>query len=462
MGDSAMRGIGVGQDSRFKDKEALSIKATKFPPEFDKKVDLRKVNISVLRPWIAQRVTELIRVEDDVVVEYVYGMLEDRDKPIPDPRKMQVNLIGFMDKYAAAAFMNELWNLLLSAQETVGGVPAEFIAAKKAELERQRQGQPVPAGSAPSISNRPPVDARDHNRRDDGKPFLPPPGSGMREAQRPRNDRGYDRDGGRGRGGYGGGGGYGRRGGNDFERTRDSGYGARAGRERSPSPGYRRRDSPPRRRDDSPPRRRDYSPPRRREASPPRRRDDSPRRRDESPPRRRRRSSTPPTRKYGASPVRRRSPSPPRRRQRSSTPPAARRDDTPPRRRAADDDMPPRQRSETPPACTKPTRDTRDDTPPAPPRRRSSTPRDRSPSVTPPHRGRADDTQPRARDDSATPPPRAKRRHDSPPRRDDTPPRPRVVSRSPERTKRAAPEAEAPPAKKEKKLEGPLARSKWA
>ncbi len=69
-------------DARFKDKEAASIKETKFPTHFADRVDLRKVNISVLRPWIAKRLIELMRVEDDVVVEYVYSMLEDRDKPV--------------------------------------------------------------------------------------------------------------------------------------------------------------------------------------------------------------------------------------------------------------------------------------------------------------------------------------------------------------------------------------------
>lgn len=59
---------------------------------------------------------------------------------IPDPKRIQVALIGFMDKYAAAAFMDELWKLLLSAQGTVGGVPAEFIEAKKKELEAARSG----------------------------------------------------------------------------------------------------------------------------------------------------------------------------------------------------------------------------------------------------------------------------------------------------------------------------------
>lgn len=42
---------------------------------------------------------------------------------------MQVNLTGFMDKHGAAAFMSELWKLLLSAQATVGGVPAEVCSS---------------------------------------------------------------------------------------------------------------------------------------------------------------------------------------------------------------------------------------------------------------------------------------------------------------------------------------------
>lgn len=36
----------------------------------------------MLRPWVAEKVTELIKVEDDIVVEYVFGMLEDRDNPV--------------------------------------------------------------------------------------------------------------------------------------------------------------------------------------------------------------------------------------------------------------------------------------------------------------------------------------------------------------------------------------------
>jgi hypothetical protein len=40
-------------------------------------VDLKKVNLNVIRPWIAKKVTELVGFEDEVVVEYAMGLLDD-------------------------------------------------------------------------------------------------------------------------------------------------------------------------------------------------------------------------------------------------------------------------------------------------------------------------------------------------------------------------------------------------
>ena len=73
----------------------------KFPPEFDKKVclcewtpicasqcliamqvDMRKVNLSVIRPWVVKKVVELVGFEDEVVVEYAMGLLEDDSQPV--------------------------------------------------------------------------------------------------------------------------------------------------------------------------------------------------------------------------------------------------------------------------------------------------------------------------------------------------------------------------------------------
>jgi serine/arginine repetitive matrix protein 1 len=45
-------------------------------------VDMRKVNLSVIRPWIAKKIVELIGFEDEVVVEYAMGLLEDEQQPV--------------------------------------------------------------------------------------------------------------------------------------------------------------------------------------------------------------------------------------------------------------------------------------------------------------------------------------------------------------------------------------------
>ncbi len=45
-------------------------------------VDMRKVNLTVLRPWIAKKIVELVGFEDEVVVEYAMGLLEDSSEPV--------------------------------------------------------------------------------------------------------------------------------------------------------------------------------------------------------------------------------------------------------------------------------------------------------------------------------------------------------------------------------------------
>lgn len=52
------------------------LKATKFPPEFDKKVDIEKVNIDLMKRWIANKITTILGDEDDIVVETCYNLVE--------------------------------------------------------------------------------------------------------------------------------------------------------------------------------------------------------------------------------------------------------------------------------------------------------------------------------------------------------------------------------------------------
>ena len=37
---------------------------------------MSKVNLDTIKPWITQRVTDLLGIEDDVIVEFIFNLLE--------------------------------------------------------------------------------------------------------------------------------------------------------------------------------------------------------------------------------------------------------------------------------------------------------------------------------------------------------------------------------------------------
>ncbi|KAI9792589.1 MAG: hypothetical protein M1816_002109 [Peltula sp. TS41687] len=102
------------------------LKQTKFPPEFNQKVDMKKVNIEI---------SEILGNEDDVVIELCVNLLEGSQ--FPDIKKLQISLTGFLDK-DTAKFCKDLWSLCLSAQASPQGVPKELLEAKKLELIQEK------------------------------------------------------------------------------------------------------------------------------------------------------------------------------------------------------------------------------------------------------------------------------------------------------------------------------------
>ncbi|GAA99222.1 uncharacterized protein L969DRAFT_47755 [Mixia osmundae IAM 14324] len=417
----SMRGTTFEQDIRFADKDKQLLKTMKFPAEFAQRVDMRKVEMSVMRPWIARRVTELLGMEDEVVIEYVNGLLEDKAAPLVDPKKMQISLTGFLER-KTAPFMIELWNLLLSAQASPVKVPAQFIEEKKREmLQRKTQSdqdasQRVANGAQPGPTG--PRDAPPRRQLDEIRARE------MADRQAQRNFQGSDRGFyGRGRG----------RGGFQPPPGRDSGYGSRGPPPRMPSP------PPPPRRDNRP---RYYEPPSRDTDRRPRSRSRTPLRRGRDsrspvrslsprPRQRRRRDSYSPS--PPPSPARRRvgsySPSPPPRSSRrpdsrslSPSPRGRRRADSyspapPPRERRRADSYSP----SPPPRSPSPRRSQRDLSEERRPRREASldrrgSRRARSPSsqyetghdslARRSTRRRADSPPRRRRYDSRSPPPR--------------------------------------------------------
>ncbi len=52
------------------------LRTTKFPPEFNTKVDLKKVNVQLIKAWVTEEIERILKSEDDVVTELVSNILE--------------------------------------------------------------------------------------------------------------------------------------------------------------------------------------------------------------------------------------------------------------------------------------------------------------------------------------------------------------------------------------------------
>ncbi|KAL6524260.1 hypothetical protein OROGR_016694 [Orobanche gracilis] len=134
MSGGFFRGTSADQDTRFSNKQAKLLKSQKFAPELENLVDMTKVMMDVMRPWIAKRVTELIGFEDEVLINFIYTLLEEKEV---NGKQVQISLTGFMERNTGK-FMKELWALLLSAQQNVSGVPQQFLDAKEEETKRKK------------------------------------------------------------------------------------------------------------------------------------------------------------------------------------------------------------------------------------------------------------------------------------------------------------------------------------
>ncbi|KAK8596298.1 hypothetical protein V6N12_064797 [Hibiscus sabdariffa] len=134
MSGGFFRGTSADQDTRFSNKQAKLLKSQKFAPELEHLVDMTKVKMDVVRPWIATRVTELLGFEDEVLINFIYGLLDGKEV---NGKEVQISLTGFMEKNTGK-FMKELWTLLLSAQRNASGVPQQFLDAKEEEARMKK------------------------------------------------------------------------------------------------------------------------------------------------------------------------------------------------------------------------------------------------------------------------------------------------------------------------------------
>ncbi|CAD6957884.1 unnamed protein product [Tilletia controversa] len=199
----------LASDSRWTDKESKSLNQLHFPDHFKQPVDLRKVQMQVIRPWITVRVTELLGIEDEVVCEYATSLLEDEANTTPDPRKLQIALTGFLDAHAAV-LVSELWTLLLSAQQSIAGIPQEFVERKKKELEAQRAAGGSGSGSGGGAEGRggsgPAIHPDRVSRRTEGSSYPERRERAPFNTDRRERDQGYNNNNNNNNRGGGGGG----------------------------------------------------------------------------------------------------------------------------------------------------------------------------------------------------------------------------------------------------------------
>ena len=127
------QGSSSEQAPKYSDKMKVLLKTRKFPAVISTPIDPAKVNLDVMRPWISDRILTILGFEDDVVIEYIIGMLEVGTSG----KDIHIGLTGFLES-STNDFMKDMWALLLSAQETSSGIPQSFLDAKKRELKVQK------------------------------------------------------------------------------------------------------------------------------------------------------------------------------------------------------------------------------------------------------------------------------------------------------------------------------------
>ncbi|KAF0990852.1 hypothetical protein HZS_1085 [Henneguya salminicola] len=143
-----MKGTSSEQDSRFSNKDKKLMKTMKFDQILNTPVNMQNVILDTMKTWIAARISQFLGFEDELVIDYVYEMLEN--EKFPNPQKMQIHLTGFLEAKNARTFMRELWYFLQSAEQN-DGIPKEFIELRMAELAAKEKQEKLEKITADSI-----------------------------------------------------------------------------------------------------------------------------------------------------------------------------------------------------------------------------------------------------------------------------------------------------------------------
>jgi serine/arginine repetitive matrix protein 1 len=120
------------------------LRTTPFPPHFSTKVDTTKLHRGVLSHWIEQRIEQILGFEDEIVSSTATNLflpesVDDGKLAEVDPRKAQLDLVGFLGEKESAEFASELWEMMIDGASRKSGIPLILVERKKEEMKRARE-----------------------------------------------------------------------------------------------------------------------------------------------------------------------------------------------------------------------------------------------------------------------------------------------------------------------------------
>ncbi len=133
------KGTNVNQDGRFMNADKKLIEKMETPPEYKIQIHKNKINLSIIKSWINKKLNDILGFEDDTLTNFIINLIEEFDDII-DPKKIQYSITGFLDD-KTYSFMEEFWKILISAQNTINGIPEELIEEKKKEIIQDVQNK---------------------------------------------------------------------------------------------------------------------------------------------------------------------------------------------------------------------------------------------------------------------------------------------------------------------------------
>lgn len=80
------------------DVDKRLLRTTKFPPEFNVKVDMTKVNIPVIKKWVSDEIERILGNDDDVVTDTIFNLIEG---PRYVSRELVTLRVAMLTRFAA-------------------------------------------------------------------------------------------------------------------------------------------------------------------------------------------------------------------------------------------------------------------------------------------------------------------------------------------------------------------------